>query len=102
METWIDADSGCKKRFEIVSVALRHNQKLIDFLFLKHKAEMFSGADEVLRKSGMFSSGEQVLVKVAVDIWFNESRSSIFDICRRLDPNNFVAVMEAMVAFRAL
>lgn len=102
METWIDADPGCKMRYRICAKALEHHPSILEWLFLKSKPEMFASEPEVLRKAGAFSSGEQILVRVACTIWFNSEAANVFDICRRLDGSNFVAVMEAMVLFRKL
>lgn len=83
------------------------NEKLLYFLFPDaDKVEDYGTSsmdlDRVNKNIGVYSGGEQILCRVAMDIWGEYGDVKVFDICRRLDSKNFVAVLEALVAFRKL
>jgi hypothetical protein len=82
------------------------NEKLLYFLFPDaDKVQDYGSSMDIERIKqtiGVFSSGEQILCRVAMDIWGEYGEVKIFDICRRLDNKNFIAVMNALVELRKL
>lgn len=95
-----------KARFAIIENLLvknSDNAHLLDYLFVEGKDEMFAGPENIRDESRHLSGGEQILIEVACAIWFNdENFANMFEICRRLDGKNFLAVMQAFVEFRKL
>lgn len=94
------------RRFAIIErllTAETHNRFILEWLFVEGKSEMFSGAENILDEATGFSTGERILIEVAVCIWFNhEGVATMWDICRRLDATNFKAVMNAFRDYRNL
>lgn len=83
------------------------NEKLLYFLFpdadeVEDYGKSAMDLERINRDIGVYSGGEQILCRVAMDIWGEYGNTKLFDICRRLDSKNFVAVMEALVHFRGL
>lgn len=83
------------------------NKKLLYFLFpdadeVKDYGKSSMDLERINKNIGVYSGGEQILCRVAMDIWGEYGDVRLFDICRRLDSTNFVAVLEALVAFRKL
>lgn len=99
---WKNAQAGCIGRFRIIEKLLREHPELVTWLFKDDAPEMFASAEVVKARAGAFSSGQLIMIKLALDIWFNGTHSNVFDIARRLDGENFVAAMEAIVEFRKL
>lgn len=102
MIQWPNASEGDLKRLEIIKGIFVQDPEFVDWLFLKDKPEMFADAETVLEKAGAFSSGQQILIRVALAVWFWHDCTNIVDICRRLDGKNFQAVMNAMVELRKI
>jgi len=102
MIDWKDASQGDKLRFKIVQLVMFKHKNLIDFLFKTDVPEMIADEMEVISRAGCFSSGEQILIKMACTIWFSSPAANVFDVCRRLDEENFEACIRAMRLFRKL
>lgn len=80
---------------------------LLNFLFDEpDKVTDYGGhgmdLERIKRDIGVYSSGEQVMLRLAMDIWGQYGKVEIFDICRRLDNGNFRAAMKALIEFRKL
>ena len=54
-----------------------------DFVGLEREAETMSG-------------GEEILVRVAEELWLAERRVGLWELVRRLDHENFTRVLEAL------
>ena len=102
MIQWPNACAGDLKRLEIIKGIFVQDPEMVDWLFLKDKPELFADPDTVMQKAGAFSSGQQILIRVALAVWCWYEGTNIVDICRRLDNKNFQAVMMAMVELRKL
>lgn len=96
-------------RIEIIRKLMLNtgNEKLLYFLFPDADTVEDYGAsamdlERINKNIGVFSSGEQILCRVAMDIWGEYGDTKLFDICRRLDGQNFTNVLEALIAFRQL
>lgn len=95
-------------RIEIIKKLLSgRNEKLLYFLFpdanqVNSDYGFSMDLEHIEQNIGALSSGEQIVCRVAMDIWGDYGKVSIVDICRRLDGQNFVAVLEAMAEFRGI
>lgn len=95
-------------RIEIIRDLLSgRNEKLLPFLFGPDCDSITDRSGEmnlefIEENIGALSAGEQILCRVAMDIWGGYGKVKIFDICRRLDEGNFRAVMTAMERYRNL
>lgn len=83
------------------------NEKLLYFLFpdadeVEDYGKSAMDLERIERDIGVYSSGEQIMCRVAMDIWGEYGNTKLFDICRRLDSSNFKAAMFALVEFRKL
>ena len=70
-------------------------------LFDPGEASLNGEPDELIRDAGCFSSGEQILVRVAIDIWNGCGGASLGDVLTRLDDWRFRRVVRAMLNARA-
>lgn len=90
------------KRIQIIRKLLEKYPDKFDHLFSAETiknldagsewGKMRSGAENLL--DNPFSSGEKILLKVAIDIWNGEGGTTLEDLLR-LSPSNFKSVMEA-------
>lgn len=78
------------------------NLNLVAWMFKKDKPELFAAPEVVLEKASAFSSGEQILIKICLDIWSSEGGTGLTDVVRRLDNDSFKNVMLALIEWRKL
>ena len=69
MATWDTADPDTYNRLIIIKKMLRGGNRLLEFLFHPSEAQLRVSPSSLLFESGCFSSGEQLLIRVALDIW---------------------------------
>lgn len=94
-------------RIDIIRKMMIGNEKLLSFLFpdaaeVQDYGKSRMDLERIENGIGALSSGEQIMCRVAMDIWGEYGNVKIFDICRRLDGRNFVRVIDALVEFRAI
>lgn len=92
--------TGDFKRLRIIQDLFTDFPDMVDWLFKTDKPEIFDEPEVVLAKAGALSSGQQILVQMALAIWCWHDGPKIVDVCRRLDGKNFKAVLEAMCQLR--
>jgi hypothetical protein len=93
---WKTASEEDVRLFRAVSVALDKHPKLIEFLFAPDRPGLSSEPEELLEYSRNFSSGEQVLVAIGLDIWSQSGNAVLWKIIHKLDVENFSNVMKSL------
>ena len=82
MQTWKNASQGDLRLFNKISVLLSSHPQLINFLFDKKEARLSASPDVLLNQAQGLSSGEQVLLKLSIDLWCGQGGclvSELFD-----------------------
>jgi hypothetical protein len=79
---------------------LKQHPKLYDFLIHPDSKWPNDAADVLIERANIFSSGERILIKIGLDLCFNQSQSSLWNIVNRLDSTNFRNVLEALIYMR--
>ena len=69
MINWKHASKDDLKRLKAIKIILDEHEKLLDFLFHPAKACLASSPESLKEKMRCFSSGEQVLLLIAMDVW---------------------------------
>jgi hypothetical protein len=101
MEVWQDASSRDQFQFEAIRTICAKHPNLLIFLFNSNKPEFRVPPDQLVYEARGFSSGQNVLIKLAVDIWSGCTvYSEINEILYSLDPDSFSNVILAMVKLR--
>lgn len=93
---------GDWKRLEIIKGIFVQDPEMVGWLFRSNKPEIFADPETVMKEAGAFSSGQKILIQVALAVWCWYECANIVDICRRLDGKNFQAVMNAMIELRKI
>lgn len=101
MKTW---DHGDRQRLVAIEKALAEFPDKIEWLFGHDfsKPEMFGNKEKILEQIGVFSSGEQVLIKLALSIWFKSEICFVSDLVYTLDNTNFRNAIEAILLWRKI
>lgn len=94
---WPTADIGDQKRLEIISNLLWPHEKLLLFLFKTNKPELNGSPEEMKERAQCFSSGEKVLISLALDVWSGAGDTKVTDLYK-LDPANLQKAFTALLA----
>jgi hypothetical protein len=100
MLSWKTCSKEESRLAEIMYLLFKSYPELEQFLFKAETPNLNEPPDVLLRQIGAFSSGEQILVRVALDLWSGEGRTHLFDVLHRLDDRNFTNVMAAILYLR--
>lgn len=73
------------ERHRAISLLLANDPKLLDFILAPCRTRLTAPPEDLLVEAGCFSSGEQILVKAALDIWDDCGEVKLTDIIFRLD-----------------
>jgi hypothetical protein len=80
-----------------IRIILKDHPKLVRYIFNGKKAELAQSSEKILEGTHSFSSGEQVLIKVALDFWDSSGDVLLRDIYQRLPPNLCKKVFNAAI-----
>ena len=94
---WPTADTEDQKRLEVISNLLWPHEKLLLFLFKTNKPELNGSPEEMKERAQCFSSGERVLINLALDVWSGSGDTKVMDLTK-LDPANLQKAFTALFA----
>ena len=97
---WKDACKGDLKRAHAISVLMEKHPDLMRWLFKDDKPELKTSPEEMLRRAGAFSTGERILIRVALDLWSGDGNTKVMEL-DRLDPGNFENALHAISLMRS-
>ena len=87
-------------RTHAISVLMANDPDLIDFVLNSERTCLVSSSESILIEAGVLSTGEQVLVRTALDIWDSSGYVSFTDIVYSLDACRLEAVLLAIQVLR--
>lgn len=97
---WQSADAGDVQLYEAVSKLFVHHQHLLNGIFDKEIAKLSAEPADLLMHYKCLSSGEFVMVKVALDIWCSSGGARVSELLDILDVHNFCNVLTALSSAR--
>lgn len=86
-------------RQHAISLLLANDRKLLDFLFNEDRTRLAYPAEGLKQLASALSSGQQVLVRTALDFWDESGGVQICDVIYRLDQirlHGFLLAIEAL------
>lgn len=86
---WKHASPGDLKLLRLITFLLSRHPKLIPFLFRPDRAELQGPPPELIQEARAFSSGEQLLVRIALDLWSDSGNATLWELLKWLDPLSF-------------
>ena len=87
---------------EVMNLIFRKHPGLLGFLFEEGRARLRREAELLLIDAGVFSSGEQILVRMALDLWNGSGNVRLWDIVERLDETNYHNVLAGLRHLRRI
>ncbi len=96
MINWIDAEENELQLLESIKFLLGNHRKLLHFLFHPSKPLLRSAPEVLLSEAGVFSSGEYLLVQIAIDFWDGTGNAKLADIYSILDRDIYIRVLKTI------
>ncbi|POB14794.1 hypothetical protein [Halobacteriovorax sp. DA5] len=96
MLKWKEPSNDDVKRLQAISILLGKDMRLIRFLFHPTKSRLAASSETLKEEMKCFSSGEQTLLLIAMDIWGTYGGIHFDDLYTNLDPNAFKNCINAL------
>ena len=100
MLNWKRANRYEVRMQDTLNLIFGNHLQLLEFLFDKERPQLRLEPECLLSESGVFSSGEKILVRVGLDLWNGSGGVSLWDIVERLDVNNYRNVLAGLLNLR--
>lgn len=85
-----------------IQTLLRHDERLIYFLFHHMNPEIRLSSDELLEETLDLCRWERLLIQAALDFWNGSGHVRLSSILRSWDNENIVAFVRAILYFREI
>lgn len=102
MELWQNAKAIDRLHWDSISLVFHNHSYLLDFFFDPKEPRISHEPMEMLRLSRGFSSGEQILIRVALDIWSGSGNTKVWNLLESLDEESLSKVLKALAVFRGI
>jgi hypothetical protein len=86
-----------QKLFTAINYFLCRHPKLLDFVFDPKKPRLRKPPEKLLIEGRYLSSGEYLMVRVAMDLWSGSGNAKVYELIENLDPENFKRVLKAII-----
>ena len=96
MIQWQKATKTDLRLLETVSRVFKKHPELVKFLFDPKEPKLRLAPEELLAVSINFSSGEDLLIRVALDLWSGGGNAKIWELIEFLDNENLLNVVSAL------
>ncbi|MBX9767152.1 MAG: hypothetical protein K2X47_07770 [Bdellovibrionales bacterium] len=102
MESWQGATKSDQEMYGAISLLFRSHPELLDFLFDKRRARLRLSPVEMLDGLRGFSGGEQVLIRVAMDLWSGCGNTKLSRMLETLDDESLNNVLNVLRILKRL
>jgi hypothetical protein len=85
-----------------LNLIFRKHPALVDSIFDKERPRLRCEPERILMECGVFSSGEKILIRVALDLWNGSGGVSLWDVVERLDVDNYRNVLRGLLNLRQI
>jgi hypothetical protein len=96
MLNWKDTSQEEQRLKLVMEWIFRNHPQLLEFLFKSNIPYLRDEPEKLIVEAGAFSSGEKVLIQVALDLWNGSGKALFWDVIHRLDTRNQNSVFVAL------
>jgi hypothetical protein len=89
MLNWKNVGRAERKMMESLNLILSGHEKLLEFLFEADCPRLRQDAKTLIHHADGFSSGEQILIRLALDIWCGVGDVRLWEMIEQLDDESF-------------
>jgi hypothetical protein len=93
MINWKNASPSDQHLFTAVARLFRNNPQLIDFFFHPSEPQLALPCKRIKQIARSFCSADELLVRMALDIWNGSGAINFNEIYQKLDEKNFTNVI---------
>lgn len=102
MLNWKNPGRGARRMMEVMNLIFRNHPDLLRFLFHPENAELRQEAGWLWEEAGCFSSGEQTLIRIALNLWNSFGNVTLWDVIEKLDEENYHSVLAGLRHLRRI
>ena len=102
MLNWQEASESDQRLGVALEWIFRNDIELLELLFESSSPNLKDEPENLLSKIGCFSSGEQILIRVALDLWSGSGGARFWDVIHRLDGRHKMSVIVALGYLRII
>jgi hypothetical protein len=81
---------------EALNLIFSKHPEFLEFLFEKSEPRLRDEPEVLLSEAGVFSTGEKILLRIALDLWCGQGHVDLWDIVERLDLRNYEHVLAGL------
>jgi hypothetical protein len=85
---------------ETLNIIFDGHSKLLDYLFDKEKAVLRQESAFLIDCASCFSGGEQILIRIALDLWNGSGDVRLWSVIECLDENTYENVLTGLKHLR--
>ena len=93
MLCWENPGRGGRRLMEVMNLIFRNHPELLGFLFEPARPKLRHEAEKLMGEARGFSSGEQILIRIALNLWNGHGSVSLWDVIEKLDQENYQQVV---------
>ena len=97
MKNWTKTFDSDIRAYEAISMVFLNHQHLLNGFFEDNRARLRQSPEETIKHYAQCSTGEFILVKLALDIWSGSGGTLVFELTDSLDLYNFMNVLNALI-----
>jgi hypothetical protein len=88
--------------YQAISLVFHNHPELLEFFFEKDQPRIRFVAEDMRREAAGFSDGQQILIRVALDMWSGSGNAKIWQVLEGLDDANFSNCLRALGFLRGI
>lgn len=89
MLNWQNLGRAERRMMESLNFIFIGHSKLLEFLFESDRSKLRQEPEILLERAAGFSSGEQILLRVALDLWCGAGGVSLWHVIEHLDDDSY-------------
>lgn len=101
MECWTQVTRSDRRLFKIISTLVGNESRILTFLFDTQFPRLRGPADEIIKSARGMSSGDYLLVKLAVELWCEQGQIPVHELLS-FDEPFFSRALTALASFHDL
>jgi len=96
MIDWKNACSSDKKLLYAIARLFRNRAGLLDFFFHSTQSKLSASPEKIRKMARAFCSGDEFLVRLALDIWSQDGGINFNEIYQKVDDDNFYNIIATL------
>jgi hypothetical protein len=98
---WITANTTDRFLLGEIETLLARHPRLLHLIFDKQRPQLREPSSAIIGRTRSLSSGEHLLIRLALDIWNSSGNVNILEPIHRLDHDNFHNLVTCLYRLRS-